>query len=292
MNSPPNKTHGSNPEIYRGGTKTTPPPSAYGSQRLKRGRDELNRDDFNNFKQEIKDMLISWKSDQDSKFTKLEETFKSIKNNVCELEKSLEYLYEENIQLRDTVKRIETDNAQNLTQIAALEEKVEDLQRNSKTGFVEIRNIPRKEGETKKDLADTVLSLTKALKVQIQPSDIRDTFRKPGKNNNNTTIVELSNSAIKNTILSSMKTYNIANPLNKLNATHIGFTDTNIPIFVSEHLTSNARRLHYLARELKKMNKIRYCWTSNGKVFIRKDDGLPAVLLKNESQAEIMKHEE
>lgn len=288
MTSPSMKSYGSNPDIHRDAMQTTPTSSLFGNQRFKRVRDELSKDDFNSFKKEIKDMLCSWKSDQDSKFKKLET---HIKQHISEMDKSLEFLHDENSQLRDMIKKVETENVKNLAQITALEEKVEDLQRNSKTTFIEIRNIPKKEAETKKDLISTVLTLARSLKVQIEPTDIRDSFRKISKGNNNTTIVELSNTAVKNSMLSSLKSYNISNPVKKLTTSDIGFSGTSMPIYMSEHLTINARRLYYLGRELRKINKMKYCWTSNGRVFVRKDDGLPAIVLRSESQAEAIKNE-
>lgn len=288
MTSPSMKSYGSNPDIHSEAMQTTPTSSLYGIQRFKRVREELSKDDFDNFKKEIKEMLCSWKSDHDSKFKKLET---HIKQHVSEMEKSLEFLHEENNQLRDAMKKVETENAYNLAHITALEEKVEDLQRNSKTTFIEIRNIPKKEAETKKDLISTVLTLARVLKVQIEYSDIRDSYRKMSKGSNNTTIVELSNTAVKNSMMTSLKSYNIGNPAKKLSTSDIGFSGINMPIYMSEHLTVNARRLYYLGRELRKINKMKYCWTSNGKVFVRKDDGLPAIVLRSESQAEIMKNE-
>lgn len=60
--------------------------------------------------------------------------------------------------------------------------------------------------------------------------------------------------------------------------------DKNVAIYISELLMARAKRIDYLARELKWQNSIKYCWTSNGKVLIWKTENSPAVVIRSETQ--------
>ncbi|XP_060806129.1 uncharacterized protein LOC132903002 [Amyelois transitella] len=72
---------------------------------------------------------------------------------------------------------------------------------------------------------------------------------------------------------------------NKLTAKHLGLhTKEDTPIFVTEHLTPKGSRLYFLARELVKSRRFKYCWTAYGKIYLRKDDTSPIILIKSEAQ--------
>lgn len=75
------------------------------------------------------------------------------------------------------------------------------------------------------------------------------------------------------------------NKSNKLSAKHLGIKeDGDSPIYVSEQLTPKAARLHYLARDLTRSQDYKYCWTSFGKVYVRKDDKTPVIPITSEAQ--------
>ncbi|KAL4710608.1 hypothetical protein ACJJTC_003244 [Scirpophaga incertulas] len=59
----------------------------------------------------------------------------------------------------------------------------------------------------------------------------------------------------------------------KLRAKHLGWRkQEETPIFVSEHLTGKAARLYFLARDLAKNKLYKFCWTSLGRVYVRKNE--------------------
>ncbi|KAG7309289.1 hypothetical protein JYU34_005230 [Plutella xylostella] len=85
-------------------------------------------------------------------------------------------------------------------------------------------------------------------------------------------------------MLKGIKSFNIKNSKNKLNASHLGLKDNSTPVFTAEYLTPKANRLYFLARDLVRTDLYQFCWTSQGRIFVRKSEGTPAILIKNEEQ--------
>ncbi|KAI5636526.1 hypothetical protein NE865_10771 [Phthorimaea operculella] len=291
-NSQPNISNiGDQGDNVSGSYETTPP--NFSDARRKRSRDELSRDDFLEFREYMKNLLNNWKADQDRKMKENQESMKKIENAAIFMSKQYEDLLKKVTDLENENKLLKQNEQENRSHIRILEDKVEQLERSSKNIFVEIRNVPVKQNENKEDLINTVKKISQALAVNTQPSDIRDAFRKQNKKGpTRPIVVELSSTAVKFNLLAAARRYNLSNPHNKLNASHIGFTDNNSELFLSEVLTDNAGKLYFLARNLKKSKLIDYCWTTNGKVYIRKRAGEPAVLIRDEAQIEAIKKED
>lgn len=175
-------------------------------------------------------------------------------------------------------------------QIDYLEDKMEDLQRNARSSSLEIRNVPNSPNETKEVLSNYIIEMSTKVGVTVATNEIKDVFRIPGKADTNKPIIaEFTTTLQKNNIIKAVKSFNIVNKSSKLNAFHLGLRTHSSPVFVVEHLTSKANRLHYLARELLRVGQFKYCWTSNGKVFLRKVDGSPIILVKSEDQLAALK---
>lgn len=54
------------------------------------------------------------------------------------------------------------------------------------------------------------------------------------------------------------------------------------PIYVAEYLPPSSRRLFFAAREFAKLKEFKFCWTNNGNVFLRKNEGDKQILIKTE----------
>lgn len=71
----------------------------------------------------------------------------------------------------------------------------------------------------------------------------------------------------------------------KLRAKHLGLRmSEETPIYISEQLTPKAARLFFLGRELIKQKLYKYCWTSYGNIYLRRDDGTAVIQIVNEAQ--------
>lgn len=241
---------------------------------------------FQTFEDKITKMMSSWKSDMDAKFEKFDSMLSYIKTDI---EKSLEFMSAQQEEIKQKVECLQQEckanQNDNQNHIAFLEDHIEDLLRNARNSSMELRNVPHTENETKEVLSNYLINMSEKVNSKISYIEIKDIFRIPGKPEaNKPIIVELTSSMQKTKLLKAVKTFNSSNRQNKLNAAHLGLRSLSSPVFVAEHLTSKANRLHFLARELTKAGKFKYCWTSSGKVFLRKAEGSPIILVKTEEQ--------
>ncbi|CAH2088743.1 unnamed protein product [Euphydryas editha] len=236
----------------------------------------------------MKDMIKSLFAEQQKELKKITSAQVEIKESNTNIESNLALLSSQHADLRKKIEQLEVRLKQDREQIIILEDKIEELQREQRKANIEIKNMPKLPTESKEDLINMVVSLSKSLNSGIKKDDIKDIYRLKGKRDSNKTntpiIVELSSSILKSDILKSCKTYNIKNK-EKLRAKHLGATkNEETPVFISEQLTAKGARLHFVARDLAKSKDYKFCWTSYGRVYLRKNENTPVIIVKNESQ--------
>lgn len=280
------------PDSDTGSTETTEP--FCGAQRHKKRRgspvQQLSAD-------ELKRLLLEWKESQTKTLDKLASDISEIKNQNLrisetntEIEKSLEFLHSNFSSLQEKVQILENERKDNLLRITTLESKIEDMERSMISGTVEIRSVPLKDNKIDKaQLTDIVLNTCKAINVDIQKNDINDVFVLKSKAECKTIITEFKSKNTKHEIINKAKTYNKNNPNNKLNTTTIGLDNHSKPIYVSEALTPKGRRLFFLARDTAKIAHFKYCWTKNGRIYMRKTDETQYIEVKDEVQLNNLK---
>lgn len=263
-------------------------PPNYGASRFKRPREDDLKPELVLFKDEMKAMMTSLFGTQQKELQKITATQKEIQQTNLNIENSISFLTSQNEEFKNKIELLEGQAKEDRRYISVLESKIEDLQReNRKTNF-EIKNVPKQERETKEDLIEMVLCLSKNIDCSINKTDIKDIYRVRGKRENasNTPIiVETGSTLLKTDVIKMCKNFNIKHK-SKLCAQHLGLRSAgNTPIFVSDHLTAKGSRLHFLARDVAKSKAYKFCWTSYGKVYLRKDENSPIIQIVNESQA-------
>lgn len=149
--------------------------------------------------------------------------------------------------------------------------------------------MPKNNSEEKEDLVNMVLRLGKSINCNFNKSDVKDIYRvreKKDGQKNTPIVVEFSSTIVKTDVLKKSKAYNIRDK-SKLRAKNLGFTkNEETPIFVSEQLTVKGSRLFFLARDLAKSKGYKFCWTSYGRVYVRKSENTPIILVKSENQVQ------
>ena len=254
------------------------------SRRKNATLEEVNNN-LKTFKEDIKQMLIDWKTDiTETLFSDI----KLIKQNIGELRqynkdigKTTEFLHEEQVDLKKKIITLEKDK-ENLTKtVEEISMQLNNLQTKMRSNCLEIRNIPRSENENLKKL---FFSISCVLNSGITEDAVREIHRQPGKHDHlKPIIVEFNNSLTKDILIKSFKSYNANNKGNRLNTNTIGMPGSRSPIFISEHYSDKVKKMFFLARELKKAQNYKFCWISNGRVFIRKSEGEPHILLRSEN---------
>lgn len=278
----------SDTEISSVGMDKTPP--SYVSQRAKRSREYMEvslGQQLDDFKEEMKKMLSSFTEKQGKDIQLMNTTLQEIQQTNVKIESSITFLTEQNEELRGKIAHLERQNKEDSKYINILENKIEDLQIGSRKCNLVIKNVPRKKDETKEDLIEMTMCLFQNMECSIKTYDIKDIYRVRGKTadkQNTPIVVETGSTILKTEILKMAKAFNIKHK-NKLSCKHMGLkTQEETPVFISEHLTAKGSRLHFLARELTKSGSYKFCWTAYGKVYTRRDENSPIIVIRNEDQ--------
>lgn len=235
-------------------------------------------------KEELKELFSLWMKQHDIKLGQISTTLGDIQKTNSGIEASISYLNTQYEEIKDKVRKLEGEKKKEQEHIQILEEKIEDLQRNSRKASLELRIASNIKTENKEELIKLLLNLAKSTNIEINKSDIRDIYRIKGNQKNSQIIIELSSVSLKTDLLKATKLFNRKNKNNKLNASHLGYEKDSSPIFLVEQLTAKANRLYFLARGLVKTKPYTFCWTANGKVFVRKDEKSPIIRITNEDQ--------
>lgn len=269
-------------------TMTTPP--NFVTQRPGRQDNLLSlqlNEQLDDFKKEMRELLMHYIGTQKGDIDDLKLTLNEIKNSNQNIESSIASLTLQNEQLKQDITILETNIKQDREYILLLEGRVEDLQNGNRKTNLELKNVPRRESEQKQDLIEMVTCLSETIGCQFTKKDIKDIYRVRGKNaqqKNTPIIIETNSVLLKSDFLKMTKAFNIKNK-SKLCAKHLGLkTREDTPVFLSEHLTAKGSRLHFLARDLARSKGYKFCWTSYGKVYVRKNEQAPIILINSEQQ--------
>lgn len=230
------------------------------------------------------------KTDSDTKYEALKQAIDDLRSQnetILKTNSNIEKLLEISVlqyqELNSKFETLNNEHKQSLNKLEYLEEKVEQLQNSALQNKLEIKNIPYFDNENLSIITDKLIE-----KVGLSPAHSRVTNINRSKSSQKPIIIEFQSQQYRNSVLKAFKTYNLNNKNNKINTTDIGINGEKIPIFANESLTPMAKKLFYLARNLKKNKNYKYCWTSQGKVYIKKEEGSAAVLIKSINQAETL----
>lgn len=221
-------------------------------------------------------LLSSNMLQQELKFKKLMATVKEIRDQNESIRQSVDYLSKEYSELKGKFTIMENEKKEQLLYIKTLEDRIEGMEKYHRSSSIEIRNIPLKTGESKRDLSETIIKMSERLNVPIQKNEIKDVFRTKSKSENKPIVVELTTILKREDFLDSVKKYKRERN-GILDTSSLGISGPPVKIFISEALTAKNKRIFTLARDFAKTNSYKYCWTSHGTVYLRQGDGQPAI---------------
>lgn len=243
-------------------------------------RSDLNND-LSAFMLEIRTMISDFKDQQNKNMEKIYETVEKIKMQNSDIQLSINFLSQNYEILKHQIDQLQADRNNNLIHIRELEDKLERMERSAGSTCVEIRNIPVKKQESKEDLLNTVIKTGAIINVSIQPHEVKNVFRVTARDpSNKTVIVDFNSNILKEKFIQMSKRYRKEGK--SLTTEHLKISGPSKPLFISENLSPKMKRLFYFARDFSKSNGYRYCWTVNGKIFIRKNDGDTLHYIKDE----------
>lgn len=258
-------------------------PSKVSTRTSKRPRvEDSPGGDFSAFKQEMIDLLNEWRQDQDLKLTKiaadtskLKEQNEDIKKSYQEIEKSINFLSTKYDEVKLKLDLMDKERKEQKEYIMSLEKKVLDYEQSSRSSCIEVRNVPVLEMEGRHNITTTVSNIGKTIGMNIQSSDLRDSYRIPGKPGTcGPIIAEFASVNTKFEFLANVRLFNKDKPsTEKLNSETLGIPGQRTPIYITEHLNQSVKQLFYHARVFAKKNSFKFCWTTNGRIFLRKEVG-------------------
>lgn len=258
------------------------------SRRPKRKKADTSDVQMNAFMTEMRAMFIDLKEQQDQKMEKIYSAIEEIKIQNNDIRASVEFLSLKYDTLLEEIHDVKAECKDNQSYIKALEEKVDKLEKNTRSTCIEIKNIPIKTPESKDCLLKCLRDLGEILNVPIQSHEVKDIYRIGSKDpKNKTIIVDFTSALMKEKIIRSYKKFNKEH--SKLSTENLKIGGPAKPIFISENLTAKMKRIFYVAREFAKSNEYRYCWSSNGKIFIREKEGAVLHMIKEESDLNLIK---
>lgn len=270
-------------------------------QRLQRNNCDNNLDQF---QEAVLSILMDIQSKQDKQLGAITADLVKIKQQNADIQKTQKNLEEAVIYtssqyddivtkigtLEDKIKESTTTRSvqqENSGQIYELQSRLEEVNRKLREKSVEIRNIPYTRDENK---TEVVKRIYKCLSLDFSNDLVTDVSRVSTKDKNNKPlIVEINTAQSKAQFMGSLKNYNKTHRNNPLGTNKLGFAGNDTPVYASDYLTPHAAKLYYLARDLKRNHNYKYCWSSYGKIYVKKHDDSSAILLKTEAQVEELK---
>lgn len=191
--------------------------------------------------------------------------------------------------LEATNSKLEKRNSDLEMRIDVLENQMEKIDRQNKSKNVEIRGIPEINGE---NLNNYIFNIRKITNSHNESNNIDAAYRinqKSKKDQRRPIVVKFKTSIDRDDFLRDIKNYNkqAPNREDKLNTSLIGIAGPSSQIYISEHLTFRAKHLWFLARKATHENWFKFAWTKGGQVYVRKDNGTPAIII-NETNKNIL----
>lgn len=187
-------------------------------------------------------------------------------NKIDDFEKKLN-VYSEKIKLIEPIKE----------KCDAMQIKVEDYEQRSRLNNIEIVGIPEKQNENL--LQMVTVQLSKTIQCPIAEQDIDSIHRVAsyGHSNNKpkNVIVRFVSKLKKDKILACARKFK------NLAANNLNFSETN-SVYINDHLSPTNKLLLRKVREAANENNFKYVWVRQCRIFVRKNDNSPIIIINSE----------
>ncbi len=174
-------------------------------------------------------------------------------------------LKEENSKLSDDIRTIFNDMDYTMGKVQQLEQKT--LSNN-----IEISGVPAMENE---DLTEVLHRLFEHADYQFSDATIKDAYRKkPNKKSGlpGVVIATFDCLANKTCFMKKIKGKQLTSEF--ISSSHCR------PIYINDHLSRVNKYLFYLARCMRRKGDIKYVWIDNGKVLVKKAEGMESIVVE------------
>ncbi|CAK1592742.1 unnamed protein product [Parnassius mnemosyne] len=212
-----------------------------------------------------------------------------LKKTKQEFTETTDFLQSENKDIKASLSVVEThiselekENCNYLKNITYLQNRLESMEKVSRSHNVEIQAVPEKRNE---NVLAIVKNLYKIISLQINDDEIsacRRVAKLPSTSASRprNILVSLPTIRHRDNLISAVKRFNKANPKERISSVHLGVAGERSLIYVTEHLSPECKELHSATR-ITLRDQYKYIWAKYGNVYIRKDDTSSVIHVKN-----------
>ncbi|XP_037820038.1 uncharacterized protein LOC119609362 [Lucilia sericata] len=162
-------------------------------------------------------------------------------------------------------------------QINSLDTRINKIDQHMIAQNIEIKNVEDKQIKP----IDVVKKIAATLNVEISERDINQAFRL--RNQNNKIVVEFFSLRKKLELMSKIQRHRVdANIINN----NDNNSSTTKYIYINDELTNYYRRLLWIAKTKARDAHWKYVWVRNGKIFARKSENSPSIVINNATDIE------
>lgn len=200
-----------------------------------------------------------------------------------EIKESIAFVSNQYEDMRSKLDSLESEKKTDREYIHRLEGRIENLERMLYNRKLEIKNIPLSSNKSEEELSLIVMNMAKAVGAPLQRSEIKEVYSTSKENKPSKITVDLTSTLTRDDIVKKARQFNSNNKQNKLSSKHLNMDGPATPVYVSDFLPPQTQHLFYLARKFSKEHNYSYCWTSAGRVFLRKSEIEKPILIKREA---------
>lgn len=248
----------------------------------------LSREDLKDIvRREIRDAIRESKTDTKAWIAA---QFQEFKDKITDLESSLSFISEQyedfknDIQfVKPEIQRLTNENCDLKSSVQELTDRLNQLDQQARASNLEIQCVPEFTGE---NLVSLVQQLGTTIEYPVQKHEILQCSRISKLNPNNprprSILVKLASPRLREGFITANRKFNKTHSTEKLNTSHLGIaSEPKSQVYVAEHLTKEIKELHKAARQKAKEIGYEIVWVTNGRVYLRKTDGMDHVWVKN-----------
>ncbi|KOB78734.1 Uncharacterized protein OBRU01_01339 [Operophtera brumata] len=205
----------------------------FASNRIGKRRREIGTDELKTSIDNLNKLFATSMSQQESKLADVMSVVNEIRQQNADIRMSVDFLSEEYNDLKKKLIAMDIERKDQILYIKSLEDKVESMERNSRSTGLELRNFTQKAGENESDLSELVMKIGEKLQTPVEQLEIKDVFRTKSKAENKPIIVEFTSVIKKEAILESLKKFK-RDRKGLLESSSFGIHGLSTRVFISE----------------------------------------------------------
>lgn len=210
---------------------------------------------------------------------KLQDEFSETTDHICADQSDLKFEMKNNIKI---IKDLETENLRLKKDINSLDARLSSIEKMSRSQNLEIQAVPESKNE---NVMNMFLTLCKTVNTQINNEHIISSRRvaklDASKDRPRNILITLSNSRLRDQVISACRRYNKSHKDDQLNSAHLGLTSNICKVYVCEHVSPECKKLHAATRLKAKELNYKYVWVKYGRVYVRRADRDDHIHIKN-----------